>query len=354
MRKSLLSFLVFLGALLLTGCNSKTLKQYSPDKNICVILSDSTMTVKYKNRTVQTVKLELGQCSGWSRSIGSVQENYKMLSGKRKGCICEFSDLLYEGIDDRKLLIRVYNDGVAFRYQGGEESISYLIPDGTKRWLQRQKTDYEGFYQESTSATNGKYSYHWAWWLQRQITLQEFRIGSLEFEFVKESDQRRIEIHIPSDANMKLEVLCQSIAGFVKFQRTYFPEWNGVQMVTETWMIMPELEDFLPADSKILRFKALFDVDAVDYGQTWYMGWIFPGHEEISESLPEKTTLHRRLKEHLLSGKKFGIARGRLVMDRVKRVLDERLVTVVPDPRQVAFQETEFYAFVHFTVNTFI
>ena len=159
MRKSLLSFLVFLGALLLTGCNSKTLKQYSPDKNICVILSDSTMTVKYKNRTVQTVKLELGQCSGWSRSIGSVQENYKMLSGKRKGCICEFSDLLYEGIDDRKLLIRVYNDGVAFRYQGGDESISYLIPDGTKRWLQRQKTDYEGFYQESTSATNGKYSY---------------------------------------------------------------------------------------------------------------------------------------------------------------------------------------------------
>lgn len=204
-----------------------------------------------------------------------------------------------------------------------------------------------------TKDANGKYSYHWAWWLQRQITLQEFRIGSLEFEFVKESDQRRIEIHIPSDADMKLEALCQSIAGFVKFQRTYFPEWNGVQMVTETWMIMPELEDFLPADSKILRFKALFDVDAVDYGQTWYMGWIFPGHEEISESLPEKTTLHRRLKEHLLSGKKFGIARGRLVMDRVKRVLDERLVTVVPDPRQVAFQETEFYAFVHFTVNTF-
>ena len=204
-----------------------------------------------------------------------------------------------------------------------------------------------------TRDVNGKYSYNWAWWLQRQITLLEFRIGSLEFEFVEAEGQRRIEIHIPSDADMRLEALCRSIAAFVKFQKEYFPEWNGVQMVTETWMIMPELEDLLPADSKILRFKSLFDIDDVDHEQTWYMGWIFPGHTEADENLSEKTTLHRRLKEYLLSGKKFGIAKGHLVMDRVKKVLDEKLVSVVPEPRQLAFQETEFYAFVHFTVNTF-
>ena len=33
--------------------------------------------------------------------------------------------------------------------------------------------------------------------------------------------------------------------------------------------------------------------------------------------------------------------------------LDERLVQVVPSPRQLALQQMEFYAFVHFTVNTF-
>ncbi len=32
---------------------------------------------------------------------------------------------------------------------------------------------------------------------------------------------------------------------------------------------------------------------------------------------------------------------------------DERLTAVVPSPRQLSFQQTEFYAFVHFTVNTF-
>ncbi|MBQ5356396.1 MAG: alpha-L-fucosidase, partial [Clostridia bacterium] len=33
--------------------------------------------------------------------------------------------------------------------------------------------------------------------------------------------------------------------------------------------------------------------------------------------------------------------------------LDERLVQAVPSPRQLAHQQTEFYAFIHFTVNAF-
>ena len=32
---------------------------------------------------------------------------------------------------------------------------------------------------------------------------------------------------------------------------------------------------------------------------------------------------------------------------------DQRLVKIVPHERQIAFQQLEFYAFVHFTVNTF-
>ncbi|MBQ0036101.1 MAG: DUF5596 domain-containing protein [Firmicutes bacterium] len=70
-----------------------------------------------------------------------------------------------------------------------------------------------------TKDSNGKYRYDWAWWLQRQITLQEFRIGSLEYEFVDEENNRRIEIHIPSDANMELETLCKSVVDFLEFEK---------------------------------------------------------------------------------------------------------------------------------------
>jgi len=33
--------------------------------------------------------------------------------------------------------------------------------------------------------------------------------------------------------------------------------------------------------------------------------------------------------------------------------LDQRLIQIIPNPRQLAFQQLEFYAFIHFTVNTF-
>lgn len=104
---------------------------------------------------------------------------------------------------------------------------------------------------------------------------------------------------------------------FLEFTKTYYPDWQNVEICTDTWMIMPELEELLPVDSKILAFKHLFDIDHVDYEQSWWMGWIYPGYSEINESLPERTTLHRNLKAHLLSGKKFGIAKGHVVLERV-------------------------------------
>ena len=33
--------------------------------------------------------------------------------------------------------------------------------------------------------------------------------------------------------------------------------------------------------------------------------------------------------------------------------IDKRLISIVPSERQIRFQQLEFYAFIHFTVNTF-
>ena len=36
---------------------------------------------------------------------------------------------------------------------------------------------------------------------------------------------------------------------------------------------------------------------------------LYPGIENIDESLPERTTLQRKMKKYLLDGKKFGVAK---------------------------------------------
>lgn len=81
-------------------------------------------------------------------------------------------------------------------------------------------SDTFGFVTRFVSGTkdaDGKYKYEWAWWLQRQITLQEFRIGSLEYEFVESNGVREVEVHIPSDADMNIKALCRSVKDFRKF-----------------------------------------------------------------------------------------------------------------------------------------
>lgn len=234
-----------------------------------------------------------------------------------------------EGIKDLQMFLGEDHYCMKILWEQLNFICSYSYEEYKRRGISKDIfQDTFGFVTRFVSGTkdaNGKYKYDWAWWLQRQITLQEFRIGSLEYEFVEINNHREVEIHIPSDADMSLKALCQSVKDFIKFEEEYMPDWVNVEITTETWMIMPELEEMLPPKSNINQFKTLFNVDSVDYEQTWYMGWIFPGYSEVNEDLPEKTTLHRKLKEHLLSGKKFGIAKGHLVLDRVYQIVEKNL-----------------------------
>lgn len=188
-----------------------------------------------------------------------------------------------------------------------EEYVKRNIPDdifiATMKFCTRFLYEHYQTYQA--------YGFTQAWWFPRQISLSEYRIGALEYEFV-EAEDREIAVHIPSDANLRKESVAQSIKDFNEFRKKYYPEWETVKLTCETWMLMPELKELIGEESNIVAFQNLFEIDTVDYDATWYMGWIFPGAEKADESLPERTTLQRSMKRYLLDGRKFGIAKGHL------------------------------------------
>lgn len=88
-----------------------------------------------------------------------IKENYTAIHGKRSKCsnlanetVVSFEN---EGKAKMNLIVRAYNDGVAFRYEFPEkvgtfvvkdELTSYTIPAGTKRWLEKWNTANEGLY----------------------------------------------------------------------------------------------------------------------------------------------------------------------------------------------------------------
>ena len=88
-----------------------------------------------------------------------VTEQYSALHGKRSQCTNLANETLISfenpGKAKLNLIIRAYNDGVAFRYEFPEkegsfvvkdEVTSYSIPQSAKRWLEKWNTANEGLY----------------------------------------------------------------------------------------------------------------------------------------------------------------------------------------------------------------
>ena len=90
---------------------------------------------------------------------GTVTDDYRMLSGKRLHC--KNQARVYEAklSDQLRLVLRLYDDGVAFRYEWSglrnqvlpKEQTTYLIPEGTKRWMQQWTEAYESFFPLTTT-----------------------------------------------------------------------------------------------------------------------------------------------------------------------------------------------------------
>ena len=150
-----------------------------------------------------------------------------------------------------------------------------------------------------------------AHWFPRELAAVEFRIGALEYEFV-DGDVRKIGVHIPSDAVFTRESVLQSLKDFAVFRNRYFPDWKDVTFTCNTWMLAPAMEELLNETSNILAFKHMFELDTIDLEATWFMGLIFPGYFTELADLPEKSSLQKKAKEYLLSGKKIGVAKGHL------------------------------------------
>lgn len=161
---------------------------------------------------------------------------------------------------------------------------------------------------------SGEYKFTQAFWFPRQISVSEFRVGALEYEF----EDNDIAVHIPSDAVFTRESVLASLKEFLVFRDRYYPEYKSAKFTCDTWMLAPAMEELLNETSNTLAFKHLFELDEIHPEATWFMGFIFPGHEGELETLPENTGLQRRAKAYLLSGKQIGVAKGHIKEEILK------------------------------------
>ena len=121
-------------------------KATSPNGKLTAVTNGKVLTVSYKKQ--QVLQVEDACAEGQSLAfVRKVKDDYQMLSGKRSRCVNEANEYRCGN-----MLLRMYNDGIAFRYEGSKQSQpAYRIPEGTRRWMQQWCDSYEGFFPLATT-----------------------------------------------------------------------------------------------------------------------------------------------------------------------------------------------------------
>jgi hypothetical protein len=139
------------------------------------------LKVMYVDGTVETEVLEIPELgvvteNGHGKGLKlnnisaptSVKGSYTMLTGKKKLCSYDANEYVYTFSDslnqELKFVLRLYNDGLAFRYEIPQleetliknEQTVYRIPEGKNRWIQTYDMGYEKFYPLTTSGDGKK------------------------------------------------------------------------------------------------------------------------------------------------------------------------------------------------------
>ena len=132
-------------------------KVASPNGNLKAATTDQKLVISYKNQKA----LEMADIAFSKLTfVRKVKNDYQMLEGKRLHCTNEANEYQAPIGSNAKIVMRLYNDGIAFRYEYTglqnskvpEEHTTYLIPEGMKRWMQQWSDGYEGFFPMSTTA----------------------------------------------------------------------------------------------------------------------------------------------------------------------------------------------------------
>ena len=136
----------------------------SPDGNL-MLREQSAGYALYRGDqlVVDIPKIGLGEAtvegSTQLKALGGKEGEYTMLSGKRRQCLYAYNAYEASLGGGVRLELRLYNDGLAFRYVlpadhrqlRTAEQTTFRIPEGTRRWMMQWTDSYEGYFPLSST-----------------------------------------------------------------------------------------------------------------------------------------------------------------------------------------------------------
>lgn len=130
----------------------------SPDGKISADVEPGTgIVIKYRadGRDIRLLTLLVGPVAEADTS-GPYAVDYTMVAGKRRHCVNRYNSADFRCADGKELSMRLYNDGVAWKFSG--ESVVRVHPEHW--WLQKWVDCYEGYFEKDVvPAADSRWGY---------------------------------------------------------------------------------------------------------------------------------------------------------------------------------------------------
>lgn len=109
-----------------------------------------------------------------------------------------------------------------------------------------------------------------------------------------------LSVHIPTGADISKATCEKNYAKALEFFAKYYPECEIKAITCHSWLMDPELKNFLPSNSNILSFQSYFNVVPTKSAGEEVMTFVFGKRPEKLTELPENTTLTKNLKKRYM------------------------------------------------------
>ena len=158
------------------------------------------------------------------------------------------------------------------------------------------------------------------WWITLHFRGAIYQLGRLQFERRvlrgnipgTTADDTALGVHIPEIGPMTPQACDASIAWAHEFFPKHFAEEDPRVATCSSWLLDPQLADYLPADSNIVRFQRRFtlrpDKTVADNGSI--CRFVFHDPNPDLDAVPQETTLQRAIVQHIKDGGTWQSANG--------------------------------------------
>jgi hypothetical protein len=162
-------------------------------------------------------------------------------------------------------------------------------------------------------------------WLTLHFRGALYQLGRLQFnrmnvraayvaDVFREGDPA-LGIHIPESGPLTPEACADSLAQAGSFFARHFPETPTHLAICTSWLLDPQLAQYLAPDSNIIRFQRRFTLVGDGYdGDADVLRFVFHRIAPNVGELPERTTLERAIVAHLSAGKHWRNRTGWLTL----------------------------------------